>query len=207
MELLGDEIETMDHLRPIQLDKAAFRREGPNSKEALGTEVKLYCDLTKMSVAEALRMVLAQIPTKNATYLLRSGVVVVTTRDRASVGTLLRDPVEAAFERVPFTQAVEELAYQTGACVNFDPRASDQLQMRVTAAFTNQVTFHAALVTLTDMADLTVVRLGESLYVTTPERARRLRGVAGRLRGEGQRRPPGPLPPAPEREPGMGLGI
>ena len=68
--------------------------------------------------------------------------------------------------------ALEELSDLTGVSLVLDARANEKVQTTVTARFNDDVALQDAVRMLTDMADLKIVYLPTSMYITTPERAK-----------------------------------
>src|SRR5262249_38791600 len=149
-----------------------------------------------MTVGMALRVALSQVPTGNATYLLRRGVIEVTTLQAASPRRLLRQRITANFKQYPLHDVIESLSEMTGLNVVLDQRAKDKLKTPVTATFGNGITLEGALRLLADMTDLKLLITDEYVYVTTPANARALREEAA----EEARREPRRQPPAPTDE-------
>jgi len=75
---------------PIMIDTAAFKEENPDAAEVYDTPVKFPPYPKVMSMATALRIALSQVPTNNATYLIRRNYIEVTTNDRMVREKVLR---------------------------------------------------------------------------------------------------------------------
>jgi hypothetical protein len=157
---------------PILVDVKAFKAQDPAAPDVYDTQVKFPSFPRKMSIAGALEFALGEIPGRPATYLLRQGMVVVTTLQAASPKQLLRQRVMANFKQYPLHDAMDVLSEMTGLSVVVDPRG-DKSKTLVTVRFSN-VTLEGALRLLTDMADLKLVVLDDAVYVTSPANARRL---------------------------------
>src|SRR5262249_44821825 len=71
-----------------------------------------------------------------ATYLVRRGMVEITTGEGASPE---RQAVRAAFVKRPLEEALEELSDQTGISIVLDARAGDRGRTPVTASFRSEV--------------------------------------------------------------------
>src|SRR5207302_3504080 len=82
-----------------------------------------------------LRDALRQIPTQDATYLIRRGQVEIVTFDLTDPGYLLGLRVTAQFDKRPLDEALEELSHQTGATIVLDSRLGDKTKTPVTATF------------------------------------------------------------------------
>ncbi len=144
--------------------------------------VRFPTHLRTLPVTEVLRILLNQAPEGNATYLIRKGVVVITTREKAAINYLLREKVIANFDQWPFAQAVYVLCDQVGASVTLDARAGQALLTEVNTTFGNDVSLASALYVLCDTAGLKRVVLGDAIYITTPENAQKLNSLPKRSR-------------------------
>jgi hypothetical protein len=156
---------------PMLVDAAAFKAEEPDAPDIYLTEVKFPPFPMRMPVGMALRVALSKVPTGNATYLLRQGVVEITTMKEASPKQLLRQRVVASFSKFPLDEAFETLSEQTGLHVLLDPRAGEKLKTRVTATFSNNVSLEGALRLLAEMADLKADITPDAVFITTPATA------------------------------------
>jgi hypothetical protein len=160
----------------LLIDIHAFKAENPEitTEAVLDQDVEFPAFPQKMAIGTALRIALSKIPTNNATYLIRPGVVEITTIEAARPEGLLLKKVAASFDTRPLEDALRELSDLTGASIVLDGRAAEKAKTPVTATFLHDITLAGALRTLTDMADLGVVLLEDAIYVTTPENAARL---------------------------------
>src|SRR5262249_39096934 len=125
-----------------------------------------------MPVAMVLRLALSNVP--NATFIVRQGVVEVTTLKAASPRQLLRQRVLANFKQDPLRDALDSLSAASGLNVVLDQRLGDKLKTPVSATFGNGITLEGALLLLTDMTDLKLYITDEFVYVTTPANARQM---------------------------------
>lgn len=128
---------------------------------------------------------------------LRFGVVrdglYISTEDGLTTRQL-RQRVDVAGEPAPFAGVVKRLAAETGANVVLDPRLKDRADTPV-ALKLDDVPLETAVRLLAEVADLQAVRLNNVLFVTTPERAERLRKDAdGPVRGNSNPVFPVPVP-------------
>jgi hypothetical protein len=164
-----------DDILPILVDAEAFREEeGDNVVDVYNTQVKFPPFPRRMKIMTALRVVLRQIPTRNATFVVRNGFVEVTTVKRANPRRLLREKVLATLTRTPLDEAVEELSAPLGVTVLLDPRLQGTLKTPVTAAFNNDTTLEGALRLLADMAGARLFVSEDGAYITTPANAEQL---------------------------------
>lgn len=172
------------HHVPIIADAAAFRAETPDTPDVHEAQISLVNAPRRLSLAGILKELTSQIPSGNATYLLRDGMIVITTVTRASPGFLLRAPVVAVFDKKPLDEALDELSAQTGATVLLDPRVGDKARAPITAAFKNTITLEAAVRFLAEFANLRSVVDDDILVVTLPlPAAEPVKGVRLQLRG------------------------
>jgi hypothetical protein len=126
-----------------------------------------------------LRKILDRLPGREATYIIRDGVVEITTkkavreeffRDRPADAPL-PPLVNAALVQTPLTAALRDLARSNGGNIVLDVRATKEAQTNVTAEFAN-VPLDTAVALLADMCGLTSVDVGNVIYVTSRENAR-----------------------------------
>ena len=88
---------------------------------------------------------------------------------------MLKQTVLANFEQKRLDEVLHELAEQTGVSIQLDSRAKDKQALPVTALFRNDTSLRDVLTILANMADLQVVELSTSVYITTPANAEMLR--------------------------------
>ncbi|MBX9625865.1 MAG: hypothetical protein K2X82_18845 [Gemmataceae bacterium] len=115
--------------------------------------------------------------------LTRAGVYIST--EDGLTARQLRQRVDVDGEPAPFAAAVKKLAAGTGANVVLDPRLKDRADTPV-ALKLDDVPLETAVRLLAEVADLRAVRLNNVLFVTTRERAEKLRPDAD-----------GPVPASP----------
>lgn len=100
--------------------------------------------------------------------------IVVGTEEVVNIRQL-RQRVNLASQEQPLSQALHELAVHTGANVVLDPRARRTAdESRVTLNL-QDVPLDTAVRLLAEMGGLCAVRMGNVLFVTTEERAERLK--------------------------------
>jgi hypothetical protein len=165
--LLMEKFETKGKPLPIVVDVASFRRENPESS-VYDVQVNFQPYPKHFALAQVLQMMVAKAVQPEATFLIRNGAVVITTKKERRQETLLKREVIAEFLNTPFTEAMEELSAVTGASIVVDLRLGDKLKSPVTASLRNDVTLEAALRMLSDMVDLKPVFLPGGVYITHP---------------------------------------
>jgi hypothetical protein len=164
---MGKDVLVVVDLQAFKVDNAKS-----NSDEIYGEDVEIPAFPKKMPTAQLLQIALGSVRTGNATYLFRAGALEVTTVKQASLPALRQQMVSAVFNQRPLSEAIQELSDLTGASVVMDKRAGDELKTPVTATFRNDVSLGAALRMLVEMADLKLVVVEGSFYVTNQDRAR-----------------------------------
>jgi type II secretory pathway component GspD/PulD (secretin) len=160
---------------PILIDVEMFKTENPDAPDLYETKIRFPPFPRRMTVAAALRVILDQIETKNATYVVLPGRVLVTTDVAASPLVKLGEKVRGVFEKQPLNSVTHELAEATGVTIIIDGRAGDKAHAVISATFGNDIDLAGALRVLAEMADLKVVLLDGTFYVTTPAHAEALR--------------------------------
>jgi hypothetical protein len=134
----------------------------------------------RLRVASALEVVLAKLPTGNATLALKPGALVITTIGRTTVVRLLEQRVWVQFERRLYVDALADLFELTGVPVIVDNRVLAQARRPVTATFANGAALGTVLPLVTEMAGLKLLVVGNALYITSPAHARLLEEKAHR---------------------------
>lgn len=152
---------------PLLIDREMFKEENPDAPDLDDTQIQFQKSPRRMTADAALRLMLAKIPTNNATFLVRRGCIEITTHYRAAPARLFETPVATSFTKRPLTEVLEALADQTGATIVVDPRAGEKAQSPITATFRNSVSLEAAVRLLAEIAGLQVhVKGGEILFLT-----------------------------------------
>jgi RNA polymerase sigma factor (sigma-70 family) len=199
-ELLSDKLSAKAGRDVVILvNDQAFRAMNPDYslRQIFGEEVEFPAFPRKISIETALRIALSKITTGNGTYLVRAGLLEVTTFEEASPAGLLRRKVLATFQQEPLNDALRELAEQTGASIVLDvAHAGDKATSQVTATFRHDTSLKGALEILTALAGLKLVVLEDGgLFVTTSQVAQgmqRDQGLCGNPKGTS------PPPPSPK---------
>jgi hypothetical protein len=177
----------------FNVDEKAFAKAivGDKPKNPLS---QLIADrpLPKMravTLETVLHKVLARIEVPSgATFLLHWGQIVITTQSAASQevlgdSNLLLPPlVHRKMEKRILRDALDEVAELTDVTVVLDETVGDKAKEVVTARFLN-TPVETAVRVLANKANLSMVRLDNVLYVTTPEKADNLRAELKREEG------------------------
>lgn len=162
---------------PLRLivEKEAFQEGRKKHTDVMETEVSFEDSPERLYLTQILRIALAKVPQQNATYLVRRGMIIITTKKRASTKYLLQEKITADYNGTPAGEVLLDLGALTGAHIQLDPRGNDKLNTPISASFANNVTLKSALRMLTDMVDLQMVEMEEGIYITTPEHAAEMR--------------------------------
>jgi hypothetical protein len=157
---------------PFLVDTEAFKEENPEAPDIHDTQVKLPPFPERMPAGQLLHKMLSRIPTNNGTYVVRSGVIEITTVDRASLDRLLHQSISVNFKDRTLAQVYEDLFDLTGVSIIIDPRVKHKLDVKINANFPRALSLKTVLRLLTNMADLSVLTVDEVLYVTSRDNAR-----------------------------------
>lgn len=161
---LKEAIEVMERqgFPRLVINTAAFKEENPDVPDPGESPVKFPAKgLTR---AKTLRLMLDQLPTANATYLVRPGYLEITTIDTARPN---RQFVQANFFNRPLEDVLSDLSEQTGVSIVVDPRVGSKAKTPVSGRFSAETNLAQAVRLLADMADLKAVQVDNTLYVTS----------------------------------------
>jgi hypothetical protein len=174
--------EVLDHLSKshrlsFDINEKAFKQE--NLTEVSKTYIADNKPLPPMkaSLRMVLNKLLSRLPVETA-YLIRQDHIEITTLQaaRSEVGITNEKPfilAHADFKKLSLDEALTSLSRSTGANIVVDVRVEEKANVKVTARLMN-VQIDTAVKLLANMAGLAVVRIGNVLYVTSPENARKL---------------------------------
>lgn len=166
LEHLREQFAARDKELAIFVDSTAFQQENPDAQGVLETMVKFDAIPKKQKAGAILRQALGRVPTNNATFLLRGGVIEITTLDRAKPEVLLGYPITARFNKRPLDEALDELSDRSGATIIIDSRVGDKAKTPVSASFKNTITLESAVRLLAEMADLRAEIRDNILFIT-----------------------------------------
>jgi hypothetical protein len=159
----------------FEVNEQAFRDEQIDNinEKAVGRSMP---KMTNVPLETVLRRILARVQAvSGTTFVVRGGVVEITTRRAASPSTWEQAPeVSASFDKRELQAALKEIADATGVNVVLDGRATDKGKTVITATL-RDVGVDTAVQLLANMADLTTMTVENVLYVTTKENAKALR--------------------------------
>ncbi len=157
-------------------------------------------ELKQVKLQDALRRILAPY---NLQYALTREGIVISSEDLV-VARQLRQRVKVDCAGTPFADIIQRLAVETGANLVVDPRLKDKAQVGITLKL-DDVPLESAVRLLAEVADLRALRMNNILFITSAERAERLRVDAD---GPVPSGPPSPgtIPNLPIGGPGIGFG-
>src|SRR5262249_11830588 len=116
-----------------------------------------------ISKASFLRLILDQVPTWNADFLVRPNVIEITT------GTFSIPEyqfIEGNFEDMPLEKVLMDLSDRTVLRIFIDARDKDKAKTPISDRFQHETNLATAVRLLADMADLKVMVVDRVLYVT-----------------------------------------
>jgi hypothetical protein len=171
---IEDQVAAKGRHISIFVDAEAFKEENPDAPSIYDTQTLFPAYPKHMRLQTALRLLLARVSPPNATYILRDGMVEITTYLRSGRDALLRQRISADFKQRPLADVLHELAERSGVSVVVDPRTGERAKTAVSATFRGDISLEAALRLLADLAELKAVVLPSGTYVTTPENAERI---------------------------------
>lgn len=153
---------------PILFDVESFKEENPDAPSIHENSVRFASFPSRLTCRELLRKALSQFNSQNGTFLVRPGVIEITTIANAQPEALLRQTVRARFWRRPLEDALEELYELTGVAVILDRRVGALARTPISATLTNDITLGTGLLLMTDMAGLKMLVGDNAIFVTTP---------------------------------------
>jgi hypothetical protein len=163
----------------FEINDSAFKVEMIPEVDKLEVAQRPIPAMKKAKIDRVLRKVLSRVSPhtqSGATYLVRGDHIEITTTafQKTEIWGSYRGPflplLNIAFDKMPLTDAVRELAEQAEFNVVVDPRAAEKAKTPVSARLFN-TPFDSALRLLCDMSDLQTVQIDNVFYVTTKENA------------------------------------
>jgi hypothetical protein len=152
----------------FDINEDAFPFDNQRKLEIHEEEVVLPEVPERMPANVALRLAISQVGGGNATYWIRAGQIVITSRERVlSRHYLDSTQIECNFNACPLGDALDELAEQAGVSIIVDSRVANKAQTKVTAKFQG-AKLRTAVELLTDTAALKAVVVDNVIYVTKP---------------------------------------
>lgn len=152
---------------PVLLDPGVFQFGIDPSQPTITTNLK------QAKTRDGLKAALAPFNLKFG--LVREGLFIST--EEGVIARQLRQRVTVDCDGAAFGAVVKQLAADTGANVVLDPRLGEKATKAVTLKL-DEVPLETAVRLLSEVADLRAIRMSNVLFVTTPERAEKLRADA-----------------------------
>jgi hypothetical protein len=165
----------------FDVNEKAFRAEGVKDVVRVEFAATKRIPAMRVPLGRVVQKILdrVQVPS-GATFLVRRNRIEITT------GRFVRKEVwgpghpgpflplvHTCLEKRPLAEALRELEAHSERSIVVDASAEEKSKTLVTARFLN-TPLDTALTLLTDMADLQMVQVHNTFYVTTPEKARKL---------------------------------
>ena len=156
-----------DHRINFVLDKAVVQQMGFEAND-LQVDVKLK----DVKLRNGVRTMLSPF---NLTIAIVGDSVLVTTEEQA-IYKQLKQRVNVDFDNVPLNKALKELGFQYAINVVIDPRTLKNKAAETPVTLTvDDVPFEAAVRLMCEMAGLKPARMGNVIFITTEDRADKLK--------------------------------
>jgi len=110
-----------------------------------------------------LRLIVDQVPTANATYVVRPDLVEIMTNEYSLP---VMQFVEGNFQDVPLEEVLADLSDRTGTTILIDSRVGEKAKSLVSANLRTETNLATAVRLLADMADLKAVIVDRVIYIT-----------------------------------------
>jgi hypothetical protein len=170
---------------PLSVNEKAFQDD--NSNAVFKAEIIGENPLPPMKNARIdtiLQRVLSRLPCESgATYTIRNDRIEITTvkAQRAEfwpgvpeeANVVYFPLVHADFEKTPLDAALKDLVEQTEVTIVLDTKVIEKEMPGVTARLAN-TPLDSAVIILAEMTDLRPVRMGKTIFVTSPKKAEAL---------------------------------
>jgi hypothetical protein len=134
------------------------------------TQPTVTVNLKQVKLRDGLKAILAPF---NLKFGLTAEGLFISTEDGV-ITRQLRQRVSVDCEGTAFATAAKQLAIDTGANVVVDPRLGEKANKTVSLKL-DDVPLETAIRLLAEVADLRAIRMSNVLFVTTPEKADKLR--------------------------------
>jgi hypothetical protein len=176
-------IEALDQLAKVHrltfdINEKAFKEDKVDDVAKVEIANPNSLPGVKSSLGMVLKRILARVPAKSgATWMIRRDVIEITTGAamRAEImGNDYTGPILPLVcmtaDKKPLDEVVAYLADQGERNVAIDPRVGEKAQAPITAYLVNEP-LDSALFLVADMAGLSFVRIDNTFYITTTDRA------------------------------------
>jgi hypothetical protein len=160
----------------VFIDAHAFMEVNADAPEILETRVTFPQLFHKsMTARDAIRICLDQICTRNAVFYVKNGTVWISAAESSTAEAKLVRRVATQYTGQALAAVCEDLSSRSGLSIIIDPIAAKQAETPIHTTFRGDITLGGALQALAESARLKAVLLDESVYLTVPARADRLR--------------------------------
>jgi hypothetical protein len=176
-------IEALDQLARVHrttfdINEKAFREDKVDAVAKVEIANPNPLPGVKSSLGTVLKRILARVPAKSGTtWMIRRDHIEITTGAAVRTEIMGKDytgPVLPLIcmtaDKKPLDEVVAYLADQAERNVAIDPRVGDKAQAPITAYLVNKP-LDSALFLVADMAGLAFVRIDNTFYITTTDRA------------------------------------
>jgi hypothetical protein len=158
LKYLVDKLALLKQPLDVVIDQASFNKAtAGDTFDLLEVDVTFPPFLPTATVQECLEIALRQVPTDNATFLIRNGRIDILTSDESNINVLLDKGIAIQFREFPLKLAIEELAEHTGLTVMIDPRCGAELNKSVNVRAQNDISPRGILTSWADMFELKLV--------------------------------------------------
>jgi hypothetical protein len=170
-------VETLNHLRDraglkLRIDDQALAGLGlhPGMNGGGPPADPVHVKATNEKAGQVLRKFLGPY---QLCFILIDDAILITAEDTA-VMRQMRQRVSIDFDEVPLKKAVRELAKSHGVNLVIDPKVLKQSDTPVSLQLEN-TGIETALRLLAEMASLKAVRMGNVMFITSEEKAKKIR--------------------------------
>jgi type II secretory pathway component HofQ len=165
--------DVLNHFRektgvPLNIDQFALMQMGVPGLDPNPGQVTLKA--TNEKAGQVLRKLLNA---HQLCYVVFEDSLLVTTEDMAAMRQM-RQRVSVDLDNVPFDKAVRSLAKNHGLNLVIDPKVMKQSESPITLQLDN-AGIETAVRLLAELANLKAVRMGNVMFVTTEEKAKKIR--------------------------------
>ncbi len=175
IKALSELLKQEGHPVVFYLHSDFFRAENPDAPDIEETTIKLPRVFRKASVAEVLRLMVQQIPTRNATFIVTRDGVHITTFERAAVPMLVQEKILGFYRERPLVEIIQEISGKIGFTYFVDEEVQEKMEQPITVTFNNSMTAESALIYLTQKVGIGVFVNEDSVFITTAKRSSKLK--------------------------------
>lgn len=157
----------------FEIDEDAFQNDKEKFHDLAAQQIRFPAVPQRFTAHTALQWATAQTA-KGAEFWVRSGQIVITSTERVNSTHFLESRIEAKFTNRPLTDALAELAEQSGVSIIVDRRVENRAQTKVNARIAGKL--ETAVHLLADAAGLQALTVDNVLYVTSATNASEFKG-------------------------------